>query len=147
MLKKISFVFFFFFTVVSLFAQQEINTDKKGLAVDGYDVVAYFDAKVLEGRKKYKVKVKGVAYQFSSEENLQKFKKNPNKFIPQYGGWCAYAIAVKNQKVPVNPKTFEIRDGKLYLFYNAWGTNTLKLWKDEGAEKLRQQADENWSKE
>lgn len=46
----------------------------------------------------------------------------------------------------MNPKTFEIRDGKLYLFYDSWGTNTFELWKKEGAEKLQKQANKNWLK-
>jgi len=64
---------------------------------------------------------------FSTKENLETFKKMPKKHMPQYGGYCAYAIGKNGEKVSINPKTFEIRDGKLYLFYNSWGTNTLKL--------------------
>jgi len=108
------------------------------------DVVSYFDTKAIEGNKKYQTVYHTAIYSFATKENLQKFKKNPKKYIPQYGGWCAYAIGVSNKKVEINPKTFEIRDGKLYLFYNAWGTNTLKLWNKEGPEKLKQQADKNW---
>ena len=126
-------------------AQKEVNTNKKGFAADGFDVVAYFENHAVEGNKKFQTTVAGVKYQFSTAENLAKFKKSPNKYSPQYGGWCAYAIGAKNEKVEINPKTFEIRDGKLYLFYNSWGINTLKLWKKEGAEKLREQADKNWS--
>ena len=62
----------------------------------------------------------------------------------QYGGYCAYAIAVDSKKVSINPKTFEIRDGKLYLFYNAWGTNTLKLWQKENVKGLQEKADKYW---
>jgi YHS domain-containing protein len=125
-------------------AQKEINTNKKGFAADGFDVVAYFDNNAVEGSKKFQSTGGGVKYQFSTAENLAKFKKSPNKYSPQYGGWCAYAIGAKNEKVEINPKTFEIRDGKLYLFYNSWGINTLKLWEKEGAEKLQKQADKNW---
>ena len=64
--------------------------------------------------------------------------------MPQYGGWCAYAMADKGEKVSINPKTFEIRDGKLYLFYNSWGTNTLDLWKKENVKGLQKKADQNW---
>jgi len=142
-MKKI-FVLLLLMTAFSISAQKEINTNKKGFAADGYDVVAYFDTIAVQGTKKHQTELEGVKYQFTSDKNLQEFKKNPAKFIPQYGGWCAYAIGAKNEKVEVNPKTFEIRDNKLYLFYNAWGTNTLKLWKEEGAEQLKKQADENW---
>ena len=74
------------------------------------------------------------------------FQKNPKKYIPQYGGYCAYAIGKSSEKVSINPKTFEIRNDKLYLFYNSWGTNTLKPWKQETPEKLKNQADINWIK-
>lgn len=128
----------------SVSAQKEINTNKKGYAANGYDVVAYFENKAVEGEKDFQTEVDGVKYKFSTKENLKKFKSSPNKYSPQYGGWCAYAIGAKNEKVEINPKTFEVRDGKLFLFYNSWGVNTLKLWKEEGAEKLQKQADKNW---
>ena len=65
-------------------------------------------------------------------------------YVPQYGGYCAYAIADKGKKVSIDPETFEIRDGKLYLFYNAWGTNTLKMWLKEDVKGLQEKADKNW---
>jgi len=85
-----------------------------------------------------------VNFKFASQENLNTFKENPDKFLPQYGGYCAYAIALKSKKVGINPETFEIRDGKLYLFYNSWGTNTLKLWKKNILKGLQKKADKNW---
>ena len=60
--------------------------------------------------------------------------------------FCAYAMGAKGSKVPVNPETFEIRDGKLYLFYNKGNTNTLTLWTKEGAKELKEKADKNWKK-
>ncbi len=62
------------------------------------------------------------------------FKANSKKYTSQYGGYCVYASEVKGRKVDINPKNFEIRDRKLYLFYNALGTNTFDLWKKEGAD-------------
>mgnify|MGYP003917741061 CR=1 FL=1 len=129
----------------SINAQREINVDKKGFAADGYDVVAYFENNAVEGNKKFQTEFEGVKYKFSSHKNLDLFKTNKKKYAPQYGGWCAYAIGAKNEKVEINPKTFEIREGKLYLFYNSWGINTLKLWNEEGVEKLKAQADKNWN--
>lgn len=146
MKKKIVILVLLLVAAVSVFAQSETNTNKKGFAANGYDVVSYFENRAVEGDIEFQTRFKGVKYQFSSKKNLEKFKENPTNFIPQYGGWCAYAIAAKNEKVEINPKTFEIHDGKLYLFYNAWGTNTLKLWQKEGAENLRIQADRNWKK-
>tara|TARA_R110001592_G_scaffold293882_4_gene563616 strand:+ start:1120 stop:1563 length:444 start_codon:yes stop_codon:yes gene_type:complete len=125
------------------FLAQNYNT-KNGFVAEGYDVVSYFNQKAEKGTKEFTTEFDGVKFRFSSKENLAKFKENPKKYIPQYGGFCAYAIGLKGEKVAINPKTFEIRDGKLYLFYNSWGTNTLELWQKEGAEKLQKQADKNW---
>ena len=125
------------------FLAQNYNT-KNGFVAEGYDVVSYFNQKAEKGTKEFTTEFDGVKFKFSSKENLAKFKENPKKYIPQYGGFCAYAIGLKGEKVAINPKTFEIRDGKLYLFYNSWGTNTFELWQKEGAEKLQKQADKNW---
>lgn len=138
-------LFVFVLSTLSLVAQKIINVDKKGFAADGYDVVAYFENSAVEGDKNFQAEFEGVKYKFSSQKNLNLFKADQEKYAPQYGGWCAYAIGTKNEKVEINPKTFEIRDDKLYLFYNSWGINTLKLWNEEGAEKLKIQADKNWS--
>lgn len=138
----------FLIVLISLnaFSQKENYNIKKDYVAEGFDVVSYFKNKPEKGAKKFTIEYDGVKFKFSSKENLAVFKESPKKYIPQYGGFCAYAIGVKGEKVGINPKTFEIRDGKLYLFYNSWGTNTLELWKEEGAEKLQQKADINWSK-
>lgn len=129
----------------SLFAQNNYFV-KKGAVAKGYDVVEYFNKQAKQGSKKIATEYDGVKFYFSSKENLETFKKNPTKYIPQYGGFCAYAMGAKGEKVSINPETFEIRDGKLYLFYNSWGTNTLDLWTKEGAEQLKEKADQNWEK-
>ena len=141
-MKKI--LILFLLVSATTFAQR-YNT-KKGAVANGYDVVSYFSNKAVKGQKKISTKYDGVSFLFSSQENLNLFKKNPEKYIPQYGGYCAYAIGKTGEKVNIDPRTFEIRDGKLYLFYNSWGTNTLKLWQKEGAENLKKQANENWIK-
>lgn len=117
---------------------------KKGFAANGYDVVAYFNNQASEGNKNFMTKFDGVSYKFATKENLNTFNKNPETYIPQYGGYCAYAVAVKKDKVGIDPETFEIIDDKLYLFYNAWGTNTLELWRKENPKTLKEKADKNW---
>ncbi len=72
------------------------------------------------------------------------FKSAPKNYLPQYGGWCAYALGKTNEKVDINPRTYSIKNGKLYVFYNAYFTNTLKSWKKEGAERLITAGDRNW---
>jgi YHS domain-containing protein len=129
----------------SVLSQQNYNL-KKGFVAEGYDVVSYFDQKAEKGNKKLTTEFEGVKFKFSSKQNLALFKENPRKYIPQYGGYCAYALGAEGKKVDIDPKTFETKDGKLYLFYNSWGINTFELWKKEGAGMLRKQADKNWGK-
>lgn len=141
-MKLIVAVAVFFVSAVA-FTQDNVNL-KKGYAAEGYDVVAYFGNEAIEGNKLYSTAYKGVKYKFSTRENLNTFTEDPEMYIPQYGGYCAYAVAEKGEKVGVNPKTFQIIDNKLYLFYNSWGVNTLENWNEEGAEALKEKADANW---
>lgn len=141
-----------FLISVQLHAQDATNLRKKqfnlenGLAIDGYDPVAYFKQhKAVKGNKDLAVYDQGVTYYFSSQENKEDFKKNPAAYEPQYGGWCAYAMGAKGEKVSIDPETFKIINNKLYLFYNSFLNNTLKTWnKDEN--NLKVKADENWTK-
>jgi len=136
----------FLVITTTIFSQKTTYNIQKGAVAGGYDVVAYFNNKAIKGSKKIAVTYDGVTFLFSTKRNKAVFNKHPKKYIPQYGGYCAYAMGKNGEKVTINPKTFEIRDGKLYLFYNAWGTNTLKLWTKEGAEKLQKSADRFWKK-
>jgi YHS domain-containing protein len=116
------------------------------LAIQGYDPVAYFKTnKAVKGKKEFALVHEGITYHFTSKENKDEFQKAPQKYEPQYGGWCAYAMGSSGEKVEINPETFKIIEGKLYLFYNAFFNNTLKSWnKDE--KSLKAKADSNWKK-
>ena len=116
-----------------------------GIAIQGYDPVAYFTAnKAIKGKKEFALYHQGATYYFSSAANKDLFKANPSKYEPQYGGWCAYAMGAKGEKVNVDPETFKIMNGKLYLFYNKFFNNTLKDWnKDE--KNLCMKADASWA--
>ncbi|MEM6378814.1 MAG: YHS domain-containing (seleno)protein [Bacteroidota bacterium] len=116
---------------------------EKGVAIQGYDPVAYFDQQAQKGKKKYAVTHQGVTYHFASKANQVKFQENPAHYEPQYGGWCAYAMGLNGEKVKVNPKTFKIVEDKLYLFYNAFFNNTLEPWNEDEA-NLKLMADKNW---
>lgn len=118
------------------------NLDNQ-LAIQGYDPVAYFTSEPTEGKAEISVKHNGAVYYFSSEENKGLFEDNPTKYTPQYGGYCAYAIGENGEKVSIDPETFKIIDGKLYLFYNKFFNNTLKSW-NKNENELKQQADKNW---
>lgn len=116
------------------------------LAIDGYDPVAYFKSnKAIKGKKDLAVSHQSIIYYFSSVENKETFKKNPSHYEPEYGGWCAYAMGEKGEKVSIDPETFKIVDNKLYLFYNRFFNNTLKSWNKDEA-RLKTSADAHWKK-
>jgi YHS domain-containing protein len=143
-------VFAFLFSVIT-FAQNpakrisDFNLTNK-VAIQGYDPVAYFkQGKPVKGTKQLAASYQGVTYYFASEANKAAFLKKPQAYEPQYGGWCAFSMGFNGDKVKVDPKTFKIVDGKLFLFYNELFNNTLKSWnKDEG--HLKKKADANWKK-
>lgn len=113
--------------------------------ISGYDPTAYFSGKPQKGKKEFTYTHEGVNYQFLNANNLETFKKNPAKYEPQYGGWCAFAMGSEGEKVEIDPQTFKIVNGKLYLFYHSFFSNTLNDWnKDENALKIK--ADANWTK-
>lgn len=149
-MKKLLFFVLILFSGLS-FAQNDAkrisqyNLENK-VAIQGYDPVGYFNqGKAIKGKKELSASYQGVIYKFSSNENKQEFLKNPSKYEPQYGGWCAYALGSSGEKVEINPETFKIIDGKLYLFYNAFFNNTLKSW-NKNQTNLKAQADDNWKK-
>ncbi len=119
---------------------------QNGIAAQAYDVVAYFTtSKAVKGNSINSVVYQGLKYQFANPANKEEFKKNPSKYEPQYGGWCAYAMGATGEKVEVDPETFKIINGKLYLFYNKFFNNTLKTWNKDEA-NLKTKADVNWLK-
>lgn len=121
------------------------NLEKK-VAIQGYDPVGYFKQnKAVKGKKDFTTTYEGVIYYFSTVENKNLFLKTPLKYEPQYGGWCAYAMGDSGDKVEINPETFKIIEGKLFLFYNAYFNNTLKSWNKNEA-SLKAKADLNWKK-
>ena len=126
--------------------KKHFNLSGSGLALQGYDPVAYFiQKKAIKGKKESAVIYQGLTYYFSIPEYKELFLKNPSAYEPEYGGWCAYAMGAKGEKVEVDPETFKIVNNKLYLFYNRFFNNTLKDWnKDEAA--LKQNADLSWKK-
>jgi YHS domain-containing protein len=127
------------------FRKKQFNLDD-GVAIKGYDPVAYFNmGKAVKGKSSFSASYHGVNYHFISAEDLSSFQANPEKFEPQYGGWCAYAMGHDGSKVQVDPETFKIIHGKLFLFYNRFFNNTLKTWNQDES-KLHAQADANWQK-
>jgi len=141
-------IIIFLFVSVAAQAQNERKAHynlKKGVALEGYDPVSYFDGNPQEGSDKIKVEYKSVTYLFATAANAARFKQTPDKFEPAYGGWCAYAMGESGEKVKIDPETYKILNGKLYLFYNFWGNNTLTDWNKNEA-PLKSKGDQNWKK-
>ena len=152
MFRNFVFILLTCVVVSSLSAQDQSILRKKhfnledGIAIQGFDPVTYFTLnKAVKGNKDVLLVERGVVYYFSNNENRELFKKNPVKYAPEYGGWCAYAMGSKGEKVSIDPGTFKIVNNRLYLFYNHFFNNTLKDWnKDEV--NLKTMADNNWNK-
>jgi YHS domain-containing protein len=150
-MKKVIFILVLSLCTIFSFAQKESKRKaefnlEKTIAIQGYDPVAYFTkSKAIKGNMEISTTYEGVEYRFSAAENKELFLKNPTKYEPEYGGWCAYAMGLSGDKVSINPNTFKIVDGKLYLFYNAFFNNTLKDWNKEEA-SLKMKANINWKK-
>jgi len=135
-----------FVSVFFLLLSQIINAqnydfnEEKGAVAEGYDVVSYFEGKAIEGQERWQSSYKGFTFLFSSAKHKNTFDKNPEKYYPKYGGYCSNAMSKKGKKVSINPKVFEIREGRLHLFYAKRG---LKQWK-ENPTKSKSQAEKNW---
>lgn len=110
------------------------------LAVAGYDTVAYFtENKAVEGSKRFATQYKGATWRFKSADNLATFKADPEKYAPQYGGYCAWAVA-NNDTAKGDPLQWTVHNGKLYLNYDA---EVQSKWlKDK--ENFINAADKNW---
>lgn len=122
---------------------RNFNTDN-GLALREFDPVSYFNnARPLKGNSKFYHHYKGITYYFANEENLEAFKKSPDRYEPAYGGWCAYTVALNGDRVKVNPITYKILDGRLHLFYNYNSDNRLMKW-NENEKELKVTANKNW---
>ncbi len=152
---KVKAIFMFLFS--NLIAIGQVNTqdtqgkyfvDENNVANSGYDVVAYFtDYKAVKGSKDHSAQYDGVIYYFASEEHKNMFEKDPTHYLPQFGGYCAFGMGKMNSKVPTNPETFKIYNGKLYLFFNdlyeGKKFNTIIPWNGDEV-NLKQSADNNW---
>lgn len=117
---------------------------KNGLAILGYDPVSYFtEQKAVKGDAAISIYHAGITYRFSTIKNKELFKANPAQYEPQYGGWCAYAMGADGSKVEIDPETFKITNGKLYLFYHSYFNNTLLKW-NKNETVLKEAADKHW---
>lgn len=125
-----------------------VNADQ--VFIDGYDVVAYFTThKATRGTPYHAVKYRGAKFYFSSEENMNAFMAEPEKYMPLYNGFCAYAVANGKNTVKANPETFKLYNGSLLLFfddlYEGKRFNTIVPWNAD-ERSLFEKAQAHWEK-
>ena len=122
------------------------NTDDSKIALQGYSPVSYLDLGIAQkGLKEYKVTYDGLAYYFTSKEQKKSFEANPKKYMPQYGGYCAFGVSV-GAKFRVDPNKFVVKDGKYYLYLYDLEVDAQQLWLAGNHKELVQKADANWTK-
>lgn len=142
-MKKITLLaatFILLLSNVAVAADAVRTTWLGNLAVEGYDPVAYFtENAAVKGSKEFQWEWMDANWRFSSEENLNAFKLEPEKYAPQYGGYCAWAVS-NNYTAGIDPEQFTVLDGKLYLNYNA---EVQTMWTAERGERIKL-ADEYW---
>ena len=113
-----------------------------GAAIHGYDPVAYFaEEKAVPGRPEFVHEYMGATWRFASAANRDAFAADPQKYAPQYGGYCAYAVS-QGYTAPIDPDAWSIRDGRLYLNYSLAVRIRWALDKDGHIAA----ADANWPK-
>ncbi len=122
------------------------STLGENVGVGGYDPVAYFPEGGGKPQKGFVLRSHvhdGITYRFATDANLALFKKDPEKYLPMFGGWCAWAVAKLNKKVDCEPTSFLIIEGRLYLYYDHPELNTKADWQANQKE-LSTKALENW---
>lgn len=120
---------------------ERVNTGSDGLAINGFDTVAYFAVgSAAKGDPKYEFAWNGAKWLFASAENLERFRQNPEAYAPQFGGYCSYAVS-RGYTADADPEAWKIVDGKLYLNYNK---DVRTLWEKEEGANIEKGVD-NWA--
>ena len=120
------------------------NVPASGIGLDGYSPVSYFTAGGPEkGDPAFAVEHNGVTYHLTSAEQVEMFKKSPDRFEPQCGGWCAFGMTVED-KFPVDPTKYRVIDNRLYLFLNNDQVNAYDLWGQGEQRELLGKAHAHW---
>lgn len=124
------------------------NLMGESVGLVGYDPVSYFvegGGRPQKGLFKISFEYDGVTYRFATQENRDRFKAAPTKYLPQYGGWCTWSLGALNKRADVDPECYVVRAGKLYLFYRDPALDTRELWLKD-SQSLLQNAEANWPK-
>lgn len=122
------------------------NTDDSKIALQGYSPVSYLDLGIAQiGLKEYKSTYNGLAYYFTGQEQKNSFDADPKKYLPQYGGYCAFGVSV-GAKFRVDPNKFIVKNGKYYLFLYDLEVDAQQLWLAGNHAQLASKANTNWVK-
>lgn len=122
------------------------NLPSTGVAIEGYCPVAYHVVnKPVKGKPEYASDYNGVTYWFVSEDARKAFDSDPARFIPAYGGWCAFGMSI-GDKFPIDPHAFKIVDGELNLFLRNGGIDARALWNKGDQSENKQRAAAHWLK-
>ncbi|WOK04829.1 YHS domain-containing (seleno)protein [Imperialibacter roseus] len=122
------------------------NIDDSKIALQGYSPVSYLELGIAQkGQKEFKATHDGVAYYFTDAKQKKAFEANPEKYLPQYGGYCAFGVSV-GAKFRVDPNKFVVKDGKYYLFLYDLEVDAQQLWLEGNHSQLAAKADNNWKK-
>lgn len=132
----------FLVTCLTVSAQQSEVFVKDNAAISGYGAVAYFkEGKPVKGSTDFVVTYRGATWLFANKANADLFKATPEKYEPQYGGYCAYGCS-QGHKAKTSPDAWTIVNGKLYLNYN---TDVKAMWSKDQQGYIKK-ADANWPK-
>lgn len=122
------------------------NTDDSKIALQGYSPVSYLDLGLAQkGLKEFKASHDGLNYYFTIKDQKNKFEANTAKYLPQYGGYCAFGVSI-GAKFRTDANKFVVKEGKYFLFLNDLEVDAAQLWLDGDHSKLVAKADSNWAK-
>jgi len=149
MKSVINFIIISLLSCTALFAQDKManNVDNSNIALQGYSPVSYLDLGIAQkGVKQFKSKHQNVIYYFTDAKQKATFDRNPNKYLPQYGGFCAFGVYA-GAKFRPDPNKFIVKDGKYFLFLYNLELDAQQLWlAEKNHSKLVKKANVNWQK-
>lgn len=121
---------------------QRVNRARNGLAIDGYDPVAYFvESRPVRGLADFEYEWNGARYRFATAANRERFAQEPARYLPQYGGFCAFAVS-RGYTADIDPEAWSVVNGRLYLNYSR---RVQRMWQEDVPGNIKK-ADGNWPK-
>ena len=121
------------------------NLPGHGVAIEGFSPVSYFDGRVERGSALFAVEHDDVTYHLTSADQVARFKREPDRYVPAFGGWCAFGMSVSD-KFPVDPESYLIVGGRLFLFLRNPGVDARRLWREGDERSLLKKAEAHWRK-